>query len=386
MREVAIVGASAAGLYTAALLGRKGIPVRVFERTPRLEPAPRTLIVTGRMRDMLGPVGESAIVNEIRRFELFADGRVATVPLRRPDLIIERSELVRSLAKEAEATGARIVSGRRFVALRRAGEGFTLSFTGNGEHEERAGTVVGADGAFSRVARAAGWPRQPTVPLVQAIVRMPDDVSPDTSRVWFRPDDTPYFYWLIPESPERAALGVIGEEGPDTRRRLDRFMAERGLVPVEYQAARIPLYERWVPFHRKLGAADVYLVGDAAGQVKPSTVGGVVTGFRGAVAVAEAIASGRGERVARSLRRELDLHLFVRRAIHRYAQDDYVRLLDLIGGSSGRSLGMSSRDEAARMLARMVLSQPRVLLLAVRGMLTGTMPRRRGRSRLSDIR
>jgi len=48
-----------------------------------------------------------------------------------------------------------------------------------------------------------------TVPLVQAIVRLPKDCPPDTTRVWFVPDDTPYFYWLIPESAERGALGVI---------------------------------------------------------------------------------------------------------------------------------------------------------------------------------
>jgi len=40
-----------------------------------------------------------------------------------------------------------------------------------GKHEElHADSVVGADGAASRVARASGWPAIETVPLVQAIV------------------------------------------------------------------------------------------------------------------------------------------------------------------------------------------------------------------------
>ncbi len=62
--SVAVVGGSAAGLYTASLLARAGKAVRVFERAERLEPVARTLIVTHRMRDLLGRVAEPSIVNE----------------------------------------------------------------------------------------------------------------------------------------------------------------------------------------------------------------------------------------------------------------------------------------------------------------------------------
>ncbi len=294
--NVAIMGGSAAGLFTAHLLACRGADVRVFEGADRLDPAPRTLIVTSRMRDLLGPLGGKVVVNEIRRFELFTDGRVATIPLARPDLIIERSRLIRSLAQQAQASGARLLFGRRFVGLEPNGAGLACRLErgkGGGTEEIRAGTVVGADGAFSRVAGAAGWPRPVTVSLIQAVVRPPEDLRLDTTRVWFIPEDTPYFYWLIPESPGRAVLGLIGEEGQPTRQRLDRFLDKRGLTPVEYQGARIPLYTRWIPVHRKVGEGDVYLVGDAAGHVKITTVGGIVTGFRGAMAVAERILNGR---------------------------------------------------------------------------------------------
>ncbi len=84
-QRVAIVGGSAAGFFTAWLLARGGRKVRVFERAEGLEPAPRTLIVTSRMKELLGGLGENAIVNEIRRFEVFTDGRSATIPLSQPD-------------------------------------------------------------------------------------------------------------------------------------------------------------------------------------------------------------------------------------------------------------------------------------------------------------
>jgi len=74
-------------------------------------------------------------------------------------------------------------------------------------------------------------------------------------RVWFVPEDTPYFYWLIPESPTRGALGVIGESGPETRRCFERFLEKRKFDPIEFQGARIPVYKRWIPVERKVGSA-----------------------------------------------------------------------------------------------------------------------------------
>ncbi len=92
---VAVVGGSAAGFFAAYLLARKGVPVRVFEQSEQLDAAERTLIVTRRMNDLLGAAGKSSIVNEVRRFELFTDGRAATIDLAQPDLIIERAKLIR---------------------------------------------------------------------------------------------------------------------------------------------------------------------------------------------------------------------------------------------------------------------------------------------------
>lgn len=372
-RPVVVVGGSAAGFFTASLLARAGRPVRVFERTEQLAPASRTLIVTHCLRDVLGPESESSIVNEIHRFELFTDGRSATIPLDRPDLIIERARLIRGLAEQAEAHGARIEYGRRFVSLQPNAHGIDLATErGAGGQRERvsAGTVVGADGARSRVAEAAGWSRRATVPLIQAIVRLPAGMPRDTVRVWFVPNDTPYFYWLIPESPDRGAVGLIGVDGQEARRCLERFMEKRKLIPLCFQGARIPVYSGWVPVERRLGGGRVYLVGDAAGQVKISTVGGIVTGFRGALGVSESILNGGRSRELRSLRRELDLHLLIRRSLHRFQQADYSRLVDWMGDTMRRSLGRVSRDEAARMLWHICRNQPRLLLIGLRGLLT----------------
>ena len=369
--EIVIVGGSAAGLFTATALARGGRAVRVLESKSNFEPDPRTLIVTDHFRNQLGASAGTSILNEIRRFELFTDGRSAQIALSKPDLIIERSKLIPGLALEAQHAGAQVSFGSRFISLSPNSRGLHLEVESAGSREElHAASVVGADGATSRVARTAGWPPIETVPLVQAIVRLPKDCPVDTTRVWFVPDDTPYFYWLIPESPERAALGIIGE-GADTKKRLARFLDKKGMEPLEWQGAQIPVYRKWIPVKRRIGNGDVYLVGDAAAQVKVTTVGGIVTGFRGAIGVAQSILRDGASRELRTLRRELDTHRFIRRSMHHFQQDDYSRLVDLMNIATKNTLSEINRDESARLLWTVLRRQPRLALLGLRGLLWG---------------
>src|SRR5437667_9118920 len=200
-RKVIVVGGSAAGLFTAASVARGGRRVRVLESKPQFEPAPRTLIVTDHFRHQMGAAACESIKNEIRRFELFTDGRSAQVALTRPDLIIERARLIPALARDAEHAGVTLSFDTRFLGIGPNARGLRLEVESGGKREElHADSVVGADGAASRVARASGWPPIETVPLVQAIVRLPKDCPADTTPVWFVPGDTPYHYCLLPES------------------------------------------------------------------------------------------------------------------------------------------------------------------------------------------
>src|SRR5262249_34670676 len=159
-----------------------------------------------------------------------------------PDLIIERARLIPALARSSQQAGAKFSMDTRFLGMGANGTGVKLEVEKSGAREElHAKHVVGADGATSRVAKAAGWPRLETVPLVQALVRLPKDCRPDTTRVWFVPEDTPYFYWLIPETEDRGALGIIGEgSGQETKRRIEKFLERKGMEPLEWQGARIP--------------------------------------------------------------------------------------------------------------------------------------------------
>jgi flavin-dependent dehydrogenase len=382
--EVVVVGGSAAGLYTAATLARAGRRVRVLESMSGPDRARRTLIVTDHFRQQLGASSAASVVNEIRRFELFTDGRSAQVVLTRPDLIVERSRLIPALAKDAREAGAQLSFDTRFLGLGPDSRGLRLEVETAGRRDElHADSVVGADGAASRVARTAGWPPVETVPLVQAIVKLPKDCPRDTTRVWFVPDDTPYFYWLIPESAERGALGIIGVDGRDTSRCIERFLEKKQMDPLEWQGARIPVYRRWVPVRRRVGNSDVFLVGDAAAQVKVSTIGGIVTGFRGARGVADTILRNGGSPELKALRRELGTHWLIRRALHHFQQKDYSQLVDLLNAATRQSLGEINRDESMRLLWSVFRRQPRLVLLGLRGLLMGSGSREPGGHELS---
>jgi flavin-dependent dehydrogenase len=373
-KEIAIIGGSAAGLFTAGLLAERGMSVRVFETAESIDPPPRSLIVTKYFQDLLGPICDDAVINKIRRFELFTDGRAATISLTDPDLVIERNKLMKGLAEKAEGCGAHILTGRRFSNLEADGEqlSFTVSSNGDGRStKESTDTLVGADGAFSNVARSIGHPDPPTVFLTQAVVDLPNDLAPDTTRVWFVPHETPYFFWLIPHSASQGVLGLIGDRGEDARHSIERFLDRKNLSPIEFQSARIPDYTGWRPNRHKIGQSDVYLVGDAAAHVKVSTVGGVVTGLRGAMGTAQAIMNGGSSTELAALRKELDRHRLIRWVLNRFGQTEYSQLIDLLTPSTKHSLSQFNRDEANKLLRSLVLKQPRILLLALRTLIFG---------------
>lgn len=377
-KEISIIGGSAAGFYVASLLAENGLNVRVFEEADTIDPLPRSLIVTRYYRDVLGDVGEGTVVNRIRRFELFTDGKAASVSLKEPDLVTDRRRLIKALAAKAEARGTEFLAGRRLLGLEPGGRALTLRFSCRESGEvvqERVQNVVGADGAFSRVAQSAGYAPPDTLSLVQAVVDLPEDLSPDTVRVWFIPRETPYFFWLIPHSPTEGVIGLIGEEAQSARDSLEHFMARKGLKAKEFQGSWVPLYTNWIKNPLRVGRSSIYLVGDAARHVKATTVGGLVTGFRGALGVAEAILNGGESRELRALRRELDRHKIIRDSLNRFEEGDYSRLLDMLTDSTRASLGRFNRDQSGKLLSHLVIKQPRLILLCLRSLLLSRQSR-----------
>jgi flavin-dependent dehydrogenase len=143
-----------------------------------------------------------------------------------------------------------------------------------------------------------------------------------------------------------------------------RFLNARG-----FKTTQSPIQAAWIPLSasthqpwRQISGCDVYLVGDAAGHVKVTTVGGLVTGLWGARAAAESILKNTSyAKALRRLNRELWLHELIRRALNRFRPGDYDQLLQAIDASTARLLGRHSRDELTALALKLAFTQPRLL-------------------------
>ncbi len=179
--DVAIVGAGPAGAVLAARLARGGVRVVVLERSSAWHWRASGVFASPAAVDALRRAGldEAAIARVARpipamRLETpggavvrLTYGAEAGGP---PAVGLDRSRLDPALVDLARAAGAEVRLGHTVDAVRLRGEGEKRAHprlrtrSADGESEIRARVVVGADGAHSIVARAAGVLRPTRLP------------------------------------------------------------------------------------------------------------------------------------------------------------------------------------------------------------------------------
>ena len=369
-----VVGASCAGLRTAELLAQAGQRVLVIERRQRIDRLTRTWIVTEHLEPVLGFTPSHSIVHRTGVMRMYAGSSVRDVQLANPDLIVERSRILPMLADRAAAAGAELRFGQSVRSIDEEDGFLRVRMDGRDQSPEKSETcsaLIGADGVHSTVAKRFGAKPQNAVPIVQARITLPTGYDPNVTEIWFEPDVTRFFFWLIPESTTTGALGVIAERPDHARQMLDRFLHSRGLKANEYQGAMIPLHQ---PFRRiewsLRGGSRVLLVGDAAAHVKVTTVGGLVSGLWGAKAAAESLAKGSSyRRELRGLHAELYVHDAMRWVLDRFNRTDYEQMLGLLGHGLQAVLGRHNRDSIARAKWSLLAAQPRIVTLAAKAVL-----------------
>jgi geranylgeranyl reductase family protein len=390
IHDVVVVGAGPAGCRMARDVALRGFDVVVLEEHRVVGmPCHCSGLVSPRAME-LADVGTDIIENTIRGAVIHAPGsRPVTIGGDRVHAYaIDRSELDRRLATQAEAAGATILRQSRFLRFslvgrasgRLADGAVVVQVQREGVKTElRARLLVGADGALSLVAQQMRGSRaKGGVAGLGALAEYDRNSLEDHVEVFLDPRSAPgWFGWTIPLGAGMARLGTGSADGIKPLESFDRL---RKSFPDSFGAARVHSHSGgtialWKP--TPMVGDRVMLVGDAACQVKPMSGGGIY-----AALVAAGLAAGvasealqRGDVSARSLRpyprrwhrsvgSELQRQYDMRRAFQRLTTHDLQGLLSLVQHRAMRATVDSAGDIdfSSRLVAQVGLHRPGLLL------------------------
>jgi geranylgeranyl reductase family protein len=280
--DVIVVGAGPAGATAAYSAARHGAKVLLLEEHTQIG---RPIQCTGLLSLRgwrLARVPESLVVREITGVRVHSpDGSVYELGGDRVRAyVIDRDRFDQHLVERAARAGVTVQVGTRAVALGEYQEGARTLITrtpGGAQQPLKASVIIGADGPHSLLAQHAGLPRPQKMLLgLQALIEHHAQRS-DFVEVFFgRRFAADGFAWSVPAAEGTARVGLLTERFREAKPCFERLRAEHhssGRI-LSYQSGMIPIGPA-----RRTVADGFLIVGDAAGQAKPTSGGGIYTGM-----------------------------------------------------------------------------------------------------------
>ena len=275
MHDVIVVGAGPAGNNVAYRLASLGYGVTVVDWRTQIGDKLCTGIV-GRECIQRYPVDKSLIFRDAKLARVIAPGGEA-VDFVRQDVqaqVVDRVGYVASFADMARRAGATYLLGHRVTDVSYQGEYVSIQLADEMERRTlRARALVLASGFGSELTGQLGLGRVGDfVTGFQAEVLA---THIDQIQVYFGHAISPgFFAWLVPTSGSKALVGLLARQHGQVH--LDNFLLklrEEGKITAVTKGP-----SRWgIPLKslRRTFGERVVVVGDAAGQVKPTTGGGI---------------------------------------------------------------------------------------------------------------
>ncbi len=277
--DAVVVGAGPAGSTAAAEIALGGFRVLLLEEHAEIGiPLHCSGLVTPRTLDEAG-VGQGLVLNTVRGAHVYApSGRRLTLgDGQTRALVIDRVGLDRALVARAQERGVELVTKAKVIGLKHDGGGINVRIDRqDGSTVVRARLLVGADGAHSSVARALGMDGHTEEVYALGAEGTLPGADQENVQVFVGKSVAPgWFAWTIPLGNGRIRLGIGTSNGVKPveclRRLIETYPGQlKGWQATRWTGGIIPLWSR-----RKIVQDNVMLVGDAAGQVKPTSGGGI---------------------------------------------------------------------------------------------------------------
>jgi len=267
MFDVHVVGAGPAGSFAAVAALKRGKNVLVSEEHARVgEPVHCSgLVSESGLEEMREVVNYRKIaLNRIESATIFCGRQhVKLKPKKAKAILIDRGEFDRMAAQKAQSDGAKFELGKRVSKI----------------EQLQSRCIVGADGPASEIARLFHFPKiKRAVSAFQADYECEVKEMHD-AKLYISPAHFPGFFgWAIPIDEGHAKIGFAVKPGAFPKKAFGGILQQFGAKkPANEFGALIPIEVR-KKTAGEFGERSVFLAGDAAGQVKATTGGGIYFG------------------------------------------------------------------------------------------------------------
>ena len=264
MYDVVVAGGSISGLLAAREIAKRGYSVLVLEEGFEVGSPEHCggLVSKNALKELEIEPSEKTFDSEIECAKVFSpDGKEITINSRKQQIVvINRRELDKQAARQARDCGAEISVKTSFQEKTDNGVR-----TSNGNIECK--FFVDCRG----VSRLVNKEREGILLTAQYEVYA-DWIKKGQVEVYFDQEKYPEFFaWIIPSGEGVGKIGVSGR-GINTIERMDEFLRSKG----KFSTIRKIFAPIWIKGPIKnFVEEDTIIVGDAAGQAKPTTAGGI---------------------------------------------------------------------------------------------------------------
>jgi geranylgeranyl reductase family protein len=324
MKGAIVVGGGPIGLRAAIKLARNGWNASVIEEHPKIgEPVQCAGLISRTGVKSLNLEIDDCIINRVKGAKIYSPDNTEFKVEKKDTVafVIDRGKFDKGLALKAKKNKVEVKTDAQLIDVR--GETVFVKNHGRGEIE-KGRLVLGADGVNSKVRELMGVELPLQEKLVQSIqVTAKGSFDKNFVEMHFGNKFAPgFFAWVIPESAEKARIGLAAKIGKDIKGNFNKFVESKGLdiKVTKTIGGMIPVGEPLQPLVKD----NMVLVGDAAFQTKATTGGGIVTGSAAADILVDAITEhfknkrklSNYENMVGKLNKDLNMHWKVRKFLN----------------------------------------------------------------------